>query len=85
VNVLKPHLKLTIATLLARGVGQHEIGRLTGVSRTTIRAYQRSMTVAESNCHTPATGSGGIVRGPGGNVITATRTHLIGNAGSTRR
>ena len=38
-NVLKPHLQITIATLLARGESQHEIARRTGVDRKTIRRY----------------------------------------------
>jgi len=36
---LKPHLQITIATLLARGESQHEIARRTGVDRKTIRRY----------------------------------------------
>jgi len=39
-NVLKPHLQNTIATLLARGTRQREIDRLTGISRETIRTCQ---------------------------------------------
>jgi transposase len=38
-NVLKPHLRITIATLLERGASQHEIARRTGVDRKTIRRY----------------------------------------------
>jgi transposase len=38
-NVLKTHLRITIATLLARGASQHEIARRTGVDRKTIRRY----------------------------------------------
>jgi transposase len=38
-NVLKSHLRITIETLLARGVSQHEIARRTGVDRKTIRRY----------------------------------------------
>jgi transposase len=41
-NVLKPHLRITIATLLGNGAGQREIERLTGVDRKTIRRYARS-------------------------------------------
>lgn len=40
-NVLKPHLRTTIETLLARGVTQREIERRTGVDRKTIRKYER--------------------------------------------
>jgi transposase len=38
-NVLKSHLRVTIATLLMRGASQHEIARRTGVDRKTIRRY----------------------------------------------
>jgi transposase len=38
-NVLKSHLRITIATLLGRGESQHEIARRTGVDRKTIRSY----------------------------------------------
>jgi len=38
-NVLKPHLRITIRTLLSRGTSQREIERLTGVDRKTIRRY----------------------------------------------
>jgi transposase len=38
-NVLKSHLRVTIATLLTRGASQHEIARRTGVDRKTIRRY----------------------------------------------
>jgi transposase len=39
VNVLKSHLRITIATLLANGASQREIERHTGVDRKTIRRY----------------------------------------------
>ena len=42
-NVLKPHLRTTIETLLARGVTQREIERRTGVDRKTIRKYERRL------------------------------------------
>ena len=38
-NVLKAHLRITIATLLANGATQREIERRTGVDRKTIRRY----------------------------------------------
>ncbi len=38
-NVLKSHLRVTIATLLKRGASQHEIARRTGVDRKTVRRY----------------------------------------------
>jgi transposase len=67
VNVLKPHLKTTVATLLANGISQREIERKTGVDRKTIRALLRVMGTAagaESNSPTPATG----VVGPAGQI-----------------
>jgi transposase len=50
-NVLKSHLRVTIATLLERGASQHEIARRTGVDRKTIRRY------AERSNSPMATGS----------------------------
>ena len=38
-NVLKAHLRITIATLLASGTSQREIEKRTGVDRKTIRRY----------------------------------------------
>ncbi len=52
-NVLKPHLRTTIETLLARGVKQREIERRTGVDRKTIRKYERLL----ANSPGVATGS----------------------------
>lgn len=40
-NVLKPHLRTTVTTLLERGVSQREINRKTGIDRKTIRRYGR--------------------------------------------
>lgn len=40
-NVLKPHRKISVLTLLDRGVSQHEIHRITGVDRKVIRALDR--------------------------------------------
>ncbi len=40
-NVLKPHKKATIFTLLQNRVSQHEIHRKTGIDRKTIRRYGR--------------------------------------------
>jgi transposase len=54
VNVLKPHLRTTIETLLQAGASQREIERRTGVDRKTIRRYARA-----ANSPTPATGSEG--------------------------
>jgi transposase len=53
VNVLKSHLRITVETLLERGVTQHEIARRTGVDRKTIRKYERAL----SNSPKVATGS----------------------------
>jgi transposase len=53
VNVLKPHLRAAIQTLLDRGATQREIERMTGVDRKTIRRYQR-----QPNSPGVATGSG---------------------------
>jgi transposase len=41
VNVLKPHLQTTIWTLLKARASQREIERVTGISRHTIRSYQK--------------------------------------------
>ena len=59
-NVLKPHLKSSVLTLVQREVSQHEISRKTGVDRKTIRKLARAVGLAlaggESNSPTPATG-----------------------------
>jgi len=52
VNVLKAHLRITIATLRRGGASQREIERLTGVDRKTIRGLER-----EANSPGVATGS----------------------------
>jgi transposase len=49
VNVLKPHLQTTIATLLATGTSHHEIERVTGIDRKTIRTYQQRLTAERAN------------------------------------
>ena len=38
---MKPHLRITITTLLRAGSGQREIARVTGVDRKTVRRYAR--------------------------------------------
>jgi transposase len=48
---LKPHLRVTIETLLQKGTSQREIERRTGVDRKTIRRYAR-----RAKSPTPATG-----------------------------
>jgi transposase len=53
VNVLKPHLRTTIETLLSAGASQREIAFRTGIDRKTIRRYARA-----AKSPTPATGSG---------------------------
>ena len=57
-NVLKPHLQTTIRTLLAAGATQREIERVTGISRHTIRAWQKRFAEeVGANCSGVATGS----------------------------
>ena len=58
-NVLKPHLRITIETLLQSGTSQHEIARRTGVDRKTIRRY-----AAGANSPGVATGSVGAESPP---------------------
>lgn len=50
---MKLHLRITVETLLAREVPQHEIARRTGVDRKTIRKYARAL----ANSPEVATGS----------------------------
>ena len=56
-NVLKPHLQTTIATLLQAGRSQREIERATGIDRKTIRAYGQRLSAERSNSPGVATGS----------------------------
>lgn len=56
-NVLKPHLRTTVATLLAAGKSQREIEWITRVDRKTIRALVRAAGEAGSNSPGVATGS----------------------------
>ena len=57
-NVLKPHLQTTIRTLLEAGATQREIERVTGISRHTIRAWQKRFSEElAANCSGEATGS----------------------------
>jgi transposase len=68
VNVLKPHLRTTIETLLASGTSQHEIARRTGVARKTIRRYYRALAANSPGVATgsePATGQTPPPRPPG--------------------
>ena len=60
-NVLKPHLRNTVFTLIRKGIGQREIHRTTGIDRKTIRHYVRAMLAptvdSDPNSSTLATGS----------------------------
>lgn len=56
-NVLKPHQRTTVATLLDAGTSQRQIGRLTGVDRKTIRAVQLGLAAERANSPGVATGS----------------------------
>jgi transposase len=60
-NVLKSHLRITIATLLGRGESQHEIARRTGVDRKTIRRYAEG---ANSPMATGSEGAAGQIPPP---------------------
>lgn len=51
-----PHLQTTVWTLISNGAGQREIERATGVSRHTIRAYQKRYAIEPANCSEVATG-----------------------------
>ena len=44
---MKPHLRITIETLLASDTSQHEIARRTGIARKTIRRYARAIAAAK--------------------------------------
>jgi transposase len=55
-NVLKSHLRVTIATLLERGASQHEIARRTGVDRKTIRRYAERANSPMATGSDPAAG-----------------------------
>ena len=54
-NVLKPHLQTTIRTQLEAGVSQRENERVTGISRHTIRSWQRRFATERANCPGVAT------------------------------
>lgn len=56
-NVLKPHLETTIWTLLRNGATQREIARVTGISRHTIRGYQKQF-ASQGDAEPPGTTSG---------------------------
>ena len=48
-NVLKPHQKSSVLTLVEREVSQHEISRKTGVDRKTIRKLARALGVRSAS------------------------------------
>ena len=52
---MKPEIQTTIVTLLAAGVGQREIERITGVDRKTIRRYCRRWAAASVVAREPST------------------------------
>jgi transposase len=63
VNVLKPHQKGAVITLLENEVSQHEISRKTGIDRKTVRKLAHAMAAARSGegSKSPmATGSDGV-------------------------
>jgi transposase len=63
VNVLKPHQKGAVITLLENEVSQHEISRKTGIDRKTVRKLAHAMATARSGegSKSPmATGSDGV-------------------------
>jgi transposase len=62
VNVLKPHQKNNVVTLIQNEVSQHEISRRTGVDRKTIRKLVHAMfaPAGEASNSPMATGSGGV-------------------------
>jgi transposase len=57
VNVLKPHRRIMVETLLSSGATHREIERRTGVDRKTIRRYAGAPAPDRSNSSTPATDS----------------------------
>lgn len=62
-NVLKPHQKSAVLTLVQNNISQHEIGRKTGVDRKTIRKLARAvaLALAGADSNSPmATGSVGL-------------------------
>ena len=76
-NVLKPHLRITLATLLGQNHSQREIERVTGIDRKTIRAYQRAGLLADSNSPGVATGDDQIPppRPPTGSATSRCESH----------
>jgi transposase len=58
-NVLKPHLQTTIATLLASNTSHRQIERVTGIDRKTIRTYAKRIEGLKANSPGVATGTPG--------------------------
>ena len=58
-NVLKSHLQTTIRTLLDAGTSQREIERVTGISRNTIRGWEKRFAAERANCSGVATDPAG--------------------------
>lgn len=56
-NVLKPHLQTTIATLLQTNTSHRQIERVTGIDRKTIRTYAKRIEELKSNSSGVATGT----------------------------
>lgn len=63
-NVLKPHLQTTAFTLLAAGKSQHEISRITGIDRKTIRRLNESFVAEQAKSPGVATGSSSQIPPP---------------------
>jgi len=56
-NVLKPHLQITILTLLEASTSQRQIERVTGIDRKTIRTYAKRIQELKPNSSGVATGT----------------------------
>ena len=54
---MKPHLQMTLSTLLAANASQHEIARVTKIDRKTIRAYAKRWREQQANSPGVATGA----------------------------
>ena len=63
-NVLKPHLQITVTTLLAAGKSQREIERITRVDRKTIRSLVQRIADGVPNSPGVATGSASQIPPP---------------------
>ena len=63
---MKPHLRITVQTLLGRRTSQREIERVTGVDRKTIRRIGRELAGTGANSPGVAIGSEGCERGISG-------------------